>query len=434
MATAASSPSVSPSRTWAVLLALLGVTLLKVLWALSSAGTVDMILFYNFGHGVEQYGLTEIYKMDEKFNHTPLTAGFAWLCYHIAGDDKLQFAFLLRLASIIADIVVVAALLRWRAKLGHLPAWWALVVFAASPVSLMISGFHGNVDPVMVALLFLSIVAAAHERPALCGILFGLASNVKIVPIIILPVYFFFWFARPGGWRFVVAAGSVMLAGWSLPLLACPKDYLHNVFGYGSTWGVWGLPYLLRKTAYLLRIQGWEEVQKIDFKGLTATQNLVAAALKFAAITGIAAVGWLRRRVAPFELPATIGLAWLVFFVLAPGVGVQYMVWAAPFLLLLSAPGYVVITAACTAFLFVFYDSTSSGRWPWFFAVPRGLETPLWSAWGLLAWLSFCGVFATLVWRHRRGADQADLFTDIVGYSKLSVNEQHRAVEELNQD
>jgi hypothetical protein len=155
---------------------------------------------------------------------------------------------------------------------------------------------------------------------------------------------------------------------------------------------VWGLP-------YLLRITGWEEVQKIDFKGLTATQNMLAAVLKFTAIGGIAAIGWMRRKVAPAELAATIGMAWLVFFILAPGVGVQYMVWAAPFLLLLSAPGYAVITAAATVFLFAFYHSTSGGRWPWFFAVPRGPETPIWSAWGVLAWLSFGAVFIALASR-----------------------------------
>ena len=43
------------------------------------------------------------------------------------------------------------SLLRWRSKLGNAPPWWTLILFAASPVSLMISGFHGNVDPVMVA-------------------------------------------------------------------------------------------------------------------------------------------------------------------------------------------------------------------------------------------------------------------------------------------
>ena len=396
MTDAASRTKAPGAYVRAVLIVLLGMTLLKIIWAVNSAGSVDMVLFYNFGKGVEQYGLTEIYRMDEKFNHTPLTGGFAWLLWRIAGDDKMQFAFMLRLASIIADVAVVGALLRWRAKLGNLPAWWALILFAASPVSLMISGFHGNVDPIMVALLFLATVAAANGRPVLCGVLFGLASNVKIVPIIVSPVFFFFWLGRPnpipGLLRFMIASGTLMLAGWALPLVMCPREYIHNVFGYGSTWGVWGLPYLLRMT-------GWEAVQKIDFKGLGATQNILAALLKVAAIGGIAAVGWLRRKVAPSELAATLGIAWLVFFIFSPGVGVQYMVWAAPFLLLLSARGYAVITAASTVFLFVFYHTTSGGRWPWFLAIPRGPETPIWSAWGVIAWLSFCGVFIALIGR-----------------------------------
>ena len=400
MTTDESSPSVPPSHKRAVWLALLGVTVLKILWALNSAGSVDVVLFYNFGKGVEQYGLTELYKMDEKFNHTPLTGGFAWLLYHIAGNDKLQFAFLLRLTSIIADIAVVAALMRWRAKLGNLPSWWALIVFAASPVSLMVSGFHGNVDPIMVALLFLATVAAALDRPVLCGVLFGLAANVKIVPIIVSPVFFFFWLGRanpgPGLLRFMIASGSVMLAGWSLPLIVCPRDYVHNVFGYGSTWGVWGVPYFLRVT-------GWDAVQKIGFTGLTATQNAIAAVLKFAAIGGIVTVGWLRRKAKPAEFAATVGIAWLVFFICAPGVGVQYMVWPAPFLLLLTARGFAAITATASAFLFAFYHTASvDSRWPWFFANPSKAEMiPIWSAWAMLAWLAFCGTAAALVWQRR---------------------------------
>ncbi len=401
MTDAASSPSASRVYVRAVLLSLLGVTLLKILWALNSAGSVDMVLFYNFGKGVEQYGLTELYKMDEKFNHTPLTGGFAWLLYHIAGNDKLMFAFLLRLAGIIADVAVVGALLRWRARLGNLPAWWALIVFTASPVSLMVSGFHGNVDPVMVALLFLATLAAALDRPVLCGVLFGLAANVKIVPIIVSPVFFFFWLGRanplPGLLRFMIASGSVMLAGWSLPLIVCPRDYLHNVFGYGSTWGVWGVPYFLRFT-------GWDAVQKIGYTGLSAAQNVIAAVLKFAAIGGIFTVGWLRRKTKPAEFAATVGIAWIVFFICAPGVGVQYMVWPAPFLLLLTARGFAIITAAATAFLFAFYQSASvDARWPWFFANPSKAEMiPIWSAWAMLAWLAFCGTAAALVWQRRR--------------------------------
>jgi hypothetical protein len=402
------------SRPWLVVLALFCATILKVLWALNSAGSVDAVLFFNFARGIEEHGLTPLYAMDEKFNHTPLTGTFANLLYRAAGGETkaqiqdrnakgnpadpdrnrvlLRFAAMLRMASILADIAVVAGLLVWRGRLGGLPEWWALIVFAASPVSLMVSGFHGNVDPIMVAALFLATMAAACGRPLLCGLLFGLAANIKIVPIVLAPVFVFYWMARPGVLRFVLASGAVMLAGWAVPLLMCPKEYVHNVFGYGSTWGVWGV-------TWLCRVSGWHEAQKIDFKGLTDAQNMIALALKLAAIGGIAAVGWARRKAAPADFAATIGMAWLVFFIFAPGVGVQYMVWPAPFLLLLTGTGYAVITAAASVFLFVFYHSTSNGHWPWFFALPRGPEAPLWSAWAMLAWVACVGVFLAMCWR-----------------------------------
>ena len=62
---------------------------------------------------------------------------------------------------------------------------------------------------------------------------------------------------------------------------------------------------------------------------------------------------------------------------------------------------YAVITAGSTVFLFAFYELTSETSFPWDFAIPRGPETPLWSAWGTVAWLSFCGVLVAHLW-HRR--------------------------------
>ena len=41
---------------------------------------------------------------------------------------------------------------------------WAAVMLAASPVSLMVSGYHGNTDPVMVMFLFLAGVACVDGK------------------------------------------------------------------------------------------------------------------------------------------------------------------------------------------------------------------------------------------------------------------------------
>ncbi|MDB6150648.1 MAG: rane protein [Chthoniobacter sp.] len=365
-----------------VFIVLFCVTALKLAWAAMSAGSLDAVLFYNFARAIAQVGVCAVYPLDELFNHTPLTGTFALVLFRAAGGDYMHFAFLLRLVGTIADVAVVLGLLRYRACFSKQPPWWALVLFAASPVSLIVSGFHGNVDPVMIALLFFSGIAAVQRRPVWCGLLFGLACNVKIVPIMFAPLLGFFWLSQGRVFHFALPAAALLLAGSIAPLLACPREYLHNVFGYGSFWGVWGFP-------FLLRISGWAAVQRIDFRQLTTEQLMVAQILKVMVIGSLITLAWKWRNMAATHLPAAIGAAWIVFFVFAPGAAPQYMVWFAPFILLLSTRFYVALTGTSLLFLAVFYHSTSDGRFPWFFARPLGPETPFWSAFAQPVWFVF---------------------------------------------
>ena len=70
----------------------------------------------------------------------------------------ITFPFLLRLPGIVADFVVVLVLLQIRENDPRLRLpTWTLVLFALSPLSIMVSGYHGNTDPVMVMLLLFSV-------------------------------------------------------------------------------------------------------------------------------------------------------------------------------------------------------------------------------------------------------------------------------------
>jgi hypothetical protein len=62
------------------------------------------------------------------------------------------------------------------------------LVFALSPVMFIISGFHGNTDPVFVMFILLSAyLLTVKDRPALAGASAALACSVKLVPIVPLP-------------------------------------------------------------------------------------------------------------------------------------------------------------------------------------------------------------------------------------------------------
>ena len=78
------------------------------------------------------------------------------------------------------------------------------------------------------------------------------------------------------------------------------------------------------------------------------------------------------------------------------------MVWLAPFVLLLSPRWFAAVTATSSIFLFAFYHSVSGGQFPWVLAMPRGPETPFWSAVGNVAWLTLIAMLAVkcrALWR-----------------------------------
>jgi hypothetical protein len=82
----------------------------------------------------------------------------------------------------------------------------------------------------------------------------------------------------------------------------------------------------------------------------------------------------------------TLAYTWLMFFILAPGVCPQYLVWLAPFILLVSPSLYTALAVSSSIFLFAFYNITSGGL-PWSVALAMDETKQPWIAWSLLPWL-----------------------------------------------
>src|SRR5438552_3953284 len=82
----------------------------------------------------------------------------------------------------------------------------------------------------------------------------------------------------------------------------------------------------------------------------------------------------------------SLAYTWLVFFVFAPGVCPQYLIWLAPFILILSPTFYSCMLVASSAFLFAFYNITSGGL-PWSVALSTDEVRERWISWSLLPWI-----------------------------------------------
>ncbi|MEY2537211.1 MAG: hypothetical protein QOG67_951 [Verrucomicrobiota bacterium] len=401
----------APRNNFSILLigAALVALLVKLTISYNTFGTNDAVSFYLFARSLSDHGLEWTYRQGVVwlpsgpiFNHPPITAGFLRLIYHLSNQDVfrtfgLTFPFLLRLPGILADFVVVLVLVSWLRAHEQLHRYrWALLLLALSPVSLMVAGFHGNTDPVMVMCLVLAAWMCSKKQPGLCGLFLALSCQVKIIPLLFFPVFFFFWLHRRAVASFLVPFFLTSIVLWSEPLLRFPLLFFKNVLSYSSYWGIWGFTYWLRLTD-LPYFSG------VRIFGLTTPQAFVVTFLKALIVGGVLLIAWRRRTCSGRGLFETIAYGWVIFFIFSPGICAQYMVWLAPFVCILSPTFYAWLTVTSSLFLFFFYNVTAHGL-PWYLAVSTNALNTVWTPWSVLPWAALIAGMIVL-WKNARKVD-----------------------------
>ena len=112
--------------------------------------------------------------------------------------------------------------------------------------------------------------------------------------------------------------------------------------------------------------------------------------LKVLIIVAILVLAWRRRKLDGRAALDSISYAWIIFFVFSPGVSAQYLIWLAPFVLLLSPKFYGLLVVSSTVFLFSFYTIISGG-FPWYFGNSTNKLNTIWTPWTLCPWLTLLG-------------------------------------------
>src|SRR5688572_32925494 len=203
-------------------------TALKLWIALNTYGSSDVWYWEVYLATTRELGAIALYHTDEHFNHPPFTThALLWLGA-LADRTGLPFPFWLRVPAIVADVISVGlvAVLIARRPLAGRAGIGTLALLAVAPASVMVSGFHGNTDPVVMCFVLLAVVVwelrpmrwtGAAVAAVLAGVSFGMALNVKVVPLIFAPA-FFLYVTR--GWRFlfILCAGLAVFVG-SLPYI-----------------------------------------------------------------------------------------------------------------------------------------------------------------------------------------------------------------------
>jgi uncharacterized membrane protein len=327
-------------------------TLLRILQTATSLGSLDAMLWYRFAEILDRVGVLGAYEETKLMNHPPLVLAIAQVTNRIGVAFGLEFQDAFRLLQIAADVVTAFVLVRIVRRLQVAP--YAPLLFFLSPAVLFISAFHCNSDPLMMMFVVIAAAAAIEERPVIAGLALACAVGIKIVPLLIGPLFLFALRGKRARLQFLGACVAAAAVIFVPALVVSGSTFVRQVFGYTGFVRAWGIPLLAHVLHATTGVQvplGW---------------------LPFALVGALAALWWFRRNSAASDLPALIATTYLMVLFLAPGFGVQYLYWPLPFLAL-ALPRWAAIAfhAVVSAYVFALYTMWSQG-WPWWYGDSAG--------------------------------------------------------------
>jgi len=366
------------------LVAIVAGTLLRILQTATSLGSLDAMLWYRFAELLDRVGVLGAYEETKLMNHPPLVLAIARVTNRIGVALGLEFQDSFRLLQIAADVVTAFVLVRIVQRMQVAP--YAPLLFFLSPAVLFISAFHCNSDPLMMMFLVLAAAAALEERPVIAGLALACAVGIKIVPLLVGPLFLIALRGKRARLQFLGAcvAGAAVIFGPAL--VVSGSTFVQQVFGYTGFVRAWGIPLLARVLQTTMGVQvplGW---------------------LPFALVAALAGLWWFSRHAGTERLPALIATSYLIVLFLAPGFGVQYLYWPLPFLAFaLPRAAAIAFHAVASVYVFALY-TVWSGGWPWWYGDSAGSAQTqeLLAKGGLVVWV-VVGVAAVVALYVARG-------------------------------
>jgi len=244
-------------------------------------------------------------------------AGALWLDEHGLG----RFAVNVKLPILLADLCIVFLLGRLAGR-GRAPAAaaWA---YALHPVSILVTGFHGQFDAIALAFVLLATDAQARGRRDAAALLLGAAIATKSFPVLLLP-----FLARPPGasWRstlrFTVLATApvaVLLLPFALVDVGALRRELFGYSGiadFGWTGLVRGVSWLATDVLARSEARFWPIAS-------------VVSKVVFLAVWSALVVAVARRRLDLSPERACLGVM-LAFGIFYGAQSAQYLLWPVP--------------------------------------------------------------------------------------------------------
>jgi hypothetical protein len=336
-------------------------TAIKLYLAATTNGTLDVAGFADQLHKVQEFGAVRAYHVrgafNNPFNHPPFIIHYLKILGYLSEHTAIPFSFWHRLVPSLADVGTIGLISLIAARVKPASAvFTTLLLFVLCPTAILIAGYHGNTDSIFIFFLLLSVYLLEFKhRDWLAGAMFGMALNIKIAPLIFVPVIAFYCLPNlKRTLKFFISASVIFVLG-SLPYLARdPFGIASVIFGYNSLYGNWGWTALL--TAFYPQPPTFLH-PPYDLVGIHEHFARIGKFVMFAIII-LVSVQLNRRRPKPL-LFHQVGLACALFLACTPGFGVQYLLWLVPFVILLERSIAIIYYCMSSLYLLAHYSCTA---------------------------------------------------------------------------
>lgn len=253
------------------------------------------------------------------------------LCRWIADAGHAAFWAIWKVPSILGDAGISIALAWGLRRLGVAAARRLLTValVALGPVFVVVSGFHGQLDPVAILPALLAVILwtqGGSQRAWQAGLLVGLGAAVKTVPLFMALAMLPTVRSRREAAALMAPAVAVPLISVLPFLLAHPHATFHSLTFNNGVPGLGGLSVVVQPSL----LHGWLYGRLPRISSATwffvHRQNLIVGA----GVLLAAGYAWRRRMEA---IPAA-GLIWVTVYLTNFNWAFQYWIWGLPFFLL----------------------------------------------------------------------------------------------------
>lgn len=257
----------------------------------------------------------------------------------------LPFAFVVKVPAILADLAIALALRRVVRDDGK-----TALLYLCNPVTFLLAVYHGQFHTVATAGVVFALGAAQHGHGGRAGVWLGCAAGIRqhftalIIPLVKAAK------VRRTMMLLGFAATAFALTGPLLIQSAQPARLLKPELIFGA----WGYGLILLQAPRVLGLLGWDALSSWPawIHGVLQTYSHVPYA-----VWTISFWIWVwRHREAELWTAALLFI--LGLYVVSPGIGVQWLIWAVPLWLVVNRSGAMRYSLLAGAFL-------AGSYWQW---------------------------------------------------------------------